>query len=135
MQGRGIRFTDLSFAIGHGRGFDILTKPHPEERFFIYLAQPEEDKVLSLFEELNIPHFPRIETTISYSVVKLPLDTRALDMMKFSEQRPTDGAYLGAFEIMAEIGKFLKRLQALLHALPQNLSIASFAIVPGDGEL
>jgi hypothetical protein len=135
LEGIGYRKTDSFFAISSGRGFDYLPGPNPRDRFFIYRREREEDKVLSLFDEFNIPHFTRIETTDSYSVVKIPFDTRPLAIMKFSEQSYTDGAYLGAFEAMALLGKFLKRLKTLIHALPQDVSIASFALVPGEGEL
>jgi len=135
LERNGLKKTASSFAISTGRGFDFLPDSNTRERFFIYRRRPEEDKVLSLFDEFNIPHFPRIETTDSYSVVKMPYDTRALDMMKFSGQKYTDGAYLGAFEVMALMGKFLKRLQTSINALPQNVSIASFALTPGEDEL
>jgi hypothetical protein len=132
LQGRGMRLSDLSCSIGIDRGIFITTGPHPGESFFIYRTDPKEDKVLSLFDEFNIPHFPRIETTPSYSVVKLPPATKPLFMFKFSEKRPTDGTYIGAFEIMALLGKFLKRLRTEIQALPQNLSIVSFALVPSE---
>ncbi len=134
LQGRGMVLSDLSCLIGIDRGIFITTSPHPAESFFIYRTEPEEDKVLFLFDEFNIPHFPRIEKTDSYSVVKLPTATKPLYIFKFSEKRPTDGTYIGAFEIMALLGKFLKHLRTEIQALPQNLSIASFAIAPSNDD-
>lgn len=136
LEGIGYKKTNSSFGISIGnRGFDYLPGPNPRDRFFIYRREREEDRSLSLFDEFNIPHFPRIETTDSYSVVKIPFDTRPLAIMKYSEQSYTDGAYLGAFEAMAEIGKFLKRIKDRINALPQDVSIASFALTSGEDEL
>lgn len=135
LRGKEMQLTDSSFAFSSGVGFDILIKSDPLERFYMYPTEPEEDKILSLFDELGIPHFARVETTTSYSVVAIPTGTRSLDRQVFREQGYTNGAYLGAYEIMAEIGKFLKRIQTDLHVLPQNLSIASFAIVTSEDEL
>lgn len=126
--------TDPAFAIPEDRGLDIISQ---DERFFLYPSSKEDKESFKLLKQHNIPVCPVVDFNGNeqFSVASLHFDTVSLAKILYREQAFTCGTYLGACEIMVQLGKYIKSIRNRAHVVPLNITMDAFIMQPSQKEL
>lgn len=113
------------------------------ERFLIYLSDNHDKETYRLFGDNKIPKFEIVypaektqessaqEQQIStFAVAKIPFVAKSLENISFPDQQPKSG-YLGSFEILGGLAKFLAEIYLTTSSLPKVLNLDRIALIPG----
>lgn len=126
--------TDSAFSIPKERGIDMIFEG---ERFFLYRSSREDKDLYEALKHHNIPVCPRIniDEVEEFSAISLPFDAVSMARMPYREQDFSHGAYLGACEIMVQLGKFIKRIRTSTQLTPVDLTLDAFILASSEKEL
>ncbi len=132
-QGLGYKETNFAFSLGRVSGGADIQKD--EDRLFLYRSDEADKRSFRLLEEHNLPRLSLaylgnvdLFSGDTLAIARLPLGARALDSMSFSHQQPST-EFLGSFEILVAISKYLADLFVKTAYLPQKLTLNKLALV------
>ncbi|KKQ10676.1 hypothetical protein A2858_02970 [Candidatus Daviesbacteria bacterium RIFCSPHIGHO2_01_FULL_36_37] len=128
--------TEINFGYNltrNRRGVDVVLG---HQRYLFFQPATNETLPKDLFVKANVPAFETVGYNDSslIEVVKIPYNTRPLDGMQFKEQGFTQ-SYLGAFEIMTEVGAILGKIYKATNALPKELHLSDLVLTQGQKDL
>ncbi|MBX4205961.1 hypothetical protein KW795_02080 [Candidatus Microgenomates bacterium] len=113
-------------------GIDVL---FGSGRFLIYNSSDEDCELETLFKKNNIPLLQLASLDIKGNIraIQIVYQTSRLDQRSFREQSPTDGSYLGAIEIMEELGRYYGAIyKATDGKFPVDCCMSRIAIINGE---
>lgn len=127
-------------AVNTGFGYDLSRGRQAKDlifgnsRFLIYHSSQRDQDTSLQMAKTGVPQFPQIAVNRESKVtaIAVPIGTRPLDSFEIREQAGTTSRYVGAIEIMQQLGSFLALLQKQLDALPLSLSLRNLAFLSGE---
>lgn len=130
IDGQGVP-VNFGFALDRNlRGFDIAWG---NRRFLGYVSSMQDMQTQTLLEESGVATFQRVALNEQAEIIVLdvPLSARPLDSMGLKNPRPKTGSVIGAFEMMAEAGKYLADIYKVVNGLPDFLDLQKLVFLNG----
>ncbi|GIW57641.1 MAG: hypothetical protein KatS3mg083_586 [Candidatus Dojkabacteria bacterium] len=125
--------TDFAYNVvfNNPRALDIVNVEN-DERYLIYLSTESDKTSYDMLRTSKIPLLGDRQETYGLTVIRIPLHTKGLGSIVYPEQYFTGQRYLGALEIMRELGKYIGQIYNRTKHVPKTLDLKKFAIVGGE---
>lgn len=124
----------VNFGFSLGRHNGALDLIEGSDRILIYPVDPQDESSYHLLEHANVPRLELAQRTRQLTLAKLPINVKALDSMRFTEQQPMTG-YLGAFEVLDGVAKLLSFILKKTHSLPVDPKLHKLSLIAGSTDI